>query len=182
MASTPTAAQLAAARGKTIRDVLGPGLTVVFCGINPGLYSGAVGHHFARPGNRFWPALHRSGWTDRQLAPAEDRRLLDYGCGVTNLVARTTATAAELAPTEFVQGAHRLERKIKRLKPRCLAVLGIESYRKAFGHRPVKPGRQDLCLGGTRVWVLPNPSGLNAHYQLADFVRLFAQLRRTCCD
>src|ERR1043165_6143642 len=121
----PTRADLLAAQNKTIRDVIAPGLRVLFCGINPGLYSGATGHHFARPGNRFWPLLHRAGFTDRVLAPWEERELLERGDGITNLGARATATAAELTRDEFLAGARRLERKVKRFRPRWVAVVGI---------------------------------------------------------
>mgnify|MGYP001039492939 CR=1 FL=1 len=180
MARRPTAQELAAARNKTIPDVLAPGLAVVFCGINPGLYSGAVGHHFARPGNRFWPALHQAGWTDRQLNPTEDVLLPRYGCGVTNLVARTTATATELTDEELARGGQILRRKIARYRPRCLAILGIDAYRKAMGVRKATVGQQPLTIHDSRVWLLPNPSGLNAHYQLPDFVHWMRRLREEC--
>jgi TDG/mug DNA glycosylase family protein len=172
----PTADDLRAARGRRLRDVLAPGLAVVFCGINPSLYSAAVGHHFARPGNRFWPALRDAGFTDRLLTPAEDRALLRYGCGVTNLVARATAAADELAPDEIAAGARRLAAKLRRLSPRCVAFLGVGAYRVAFGHRTARIGRQPETLGGARVWALPNPSGRTAAYQRADFARLFRDL------
>lgn len=174
----PTKDQLARAAGTLLPDVLAPRLRVVFCGINPSLYSAAVGHHFARPGNRFWPALHRSGWTERLLNADEDRLLLDVGCGLTNLVARATATAAELEPAEVEAGGRRLRRVVKRLRPACVTFLGIGAYRTAFGHRSIDLGEQEHRLGTTAVWVLPNPSGLNAHYQLPDFARLFRRLRR----
>jgi TDG/mug DNA glycosylase family protein len=174
----PSREDLERAAGGRIRDVLAPGLAVVFCGINPSLYSAAVGHHFARPGNRFWPALHGAGWTERQLAPQQDHLLLERGCGLTNLVARATASAAELTPDELAAGARRLRRAMARLRPRCVAFLGLGAFRTAFGAKRVEVGRQDLRLGDATVWALPNPSGLNAHYQLADFVRLFAELRK----
>lgn len=173
----PTPKDLRAARGRRLRDVLAPGLAVVFCGINPGLYSAALGHHFARPGNRFWPALHDAGFTDRLLDPAEDRALLRYGIGVTNLVARTTAAADELAPDEIAAGAKRLAAKVRRLNPGCVAFLGVGAYRVAFGHRAARIGLQPETLGGARVWALPNPSGRTAAYQRADFARLFRALR-----
>jgi TDG/mug DNA glycosylase family protein len=172
----PTAEDLRAARGRRLRDVLAPGLAVVFCGINPGLYSAAVGHHFARPGNRFWRALSDAGFTDRLLAPAEDRTLLRHGCGVTNLVARATAAADELAADELAAGARRLAAKLRRMHPRCVAFLGVGAYRLAFGHRAACIGCQPETLGGARVWVLPNPSGRAAAYQRADFARLFREL------
>jgi TDG/mug DNA glycosylase family protein len=160
-----------------VPDLIGPGLKVLFCGINPGLYSGAVGHHFARPGNRFWPALHAAGFTDRILSPFEERELLGLGYGITNLVNRATGSAAELRPDELRRGGLRLQSKIRRFCPRIAAVLGIDAYRKAFGRREEKVGRQSGNIGETRLWVLPNPSGLNAHYQIGELVRLFEQLR-----
>lgn len=174
----PTRPELLAAAGKTIPDVIAPGLRVLFCGINPGLYSGATGHHFARPGNRFWPALHGGGFTPRLLAPSEERVLLDCGCGITNLVARTTAAADELAPEELVAGRARLARKVARYRPRVLAVLGLGAYRTAFDAPRAAGGRQPARLSGAIVWVLPNPSGLNANHQLPDFIRIFRALRR----
>jgi TDG/mug DNA glycosylase family protein len=174
----PTREELIAAEGTTIRDVIAPRLKVLFCGINPGLYSGATGHHFARPGNRFWPALHGAGFTPRLLDPSEERLLLDYGCGITNLVARTTASADELAPRELVAGRARLAAKLERYRPRVLAVLGVGAYRTAFDEPRAAFGRQPASLCGATVWVLPNPSGLNANHQLPDFVREFRILRR----
>jgi TDG/mug DNA glycosylase family protein len=169
-------ADLLAAKDKTVRDVIGKGLKVLFCGINPGLYSGATGHHFARPGNRFWPTLYQAGFTPRLLAPSEERELLVSGYGITNLVARATATADELAPEELVVGRRRLEAKLKRYQTQVVAVLGIGAYRTAFAQRAVALGRQSECLANSAVWVLPNPSGLNAHYQLADLVQHFQVL------
>lgn len=174
----PTRAQLEAARGRRIADVIGPGLHILFCGINPGLYSGAVGHHFARPGNRFWPALHAGGLTPRLLSPYEERELLELGLGITNLVNRTTARADELEAEELRRGASRLRRKVLEHRPRVLAVLGLSAYRIAFGRPGSGVGRQHEAIGETRVWLLPNPSGLNAHFQLPDLARLFAELRR----
>jgi TDG/mug DNA glycosylase family protein len=156
--------------------VIAPGLRVLFCGINPGLYSGATGHHFARPGNRFWPALHRAGFTERQLHPSEQRELLKAGYGVVNLVNRTTATAAEVAPEEFVAGRARLAEKIRRYRPKAVAFLGVGAYCQAFGLRNPKIGVQAESFEGAKVWVLPNPSGLNANYQLPDLARLFRAL------
>lgn len=150
---------------------------MLFCGINPGLYSGATGNHFARPGNRFWPALHRSGFTPRQLHPSEKNELLGLGLGITNIVARTTARADELTPEEFKAGAASLRRKVLRRKPRWLAPLGLGAYRIGFGDAKAKVGPQDVTIGETRVWLLPNPSGLNAHYQLDDLAAEFARLR-----
>ncbi|MEZ5290668.1 MAG: G/U mismatch-specific DNA glycosylase [Vicinamibacterales bacterium] len=173
----PTRDDLVAARTRILPDVIAPGLRVLFCGINPGLYSAATGHHFARPGNRFWPALHRAGFTPRQLAAAEDGTLLTYGCGITNLVARTTAGAAELDRDELRRGGVRLARKVARHRPRWVAVVGIDAYRRAFARPDAVVGPQAERLGGARVWVLPNPSGLNASYQLPALVRAFRALR-----
>jgi TDG/mug DNA glycosylase family protein len=174
----PTREELLAAAGKTIPDVIAPDLKVLFCGINPGLYSGATGDHFARPGNRFWPALHGAGFTARLLDPSEKRELLNSGYGITNLVTRTTATADELTPQELVKGRKRLEARVERYRPRVVAVLGIGAYRTAFGQLRATLGRQPDDLAGAALWVLPNPSGLNAHHQLADLVRLFRILLR----
>lgn len=173
----PSRADLLAAKDKTVRDVIAPGLRVLFCGINPGLYSGATGHHFARPGNRFWPTLHQAGLTPRLLSPAEERELLVLGYGITNLVARATATADELSPDELLAGRLRLERKVKRYQPRVVAVLGIGAYRMAFQEKTATLGLQMKRLATSPVWVLPNPSGLNAHYQLAALVEHFRILR-----
>lgn len=175
----PTREDLLAAAGKTIPDVIAPGLRVLFCGINPGLYSGATGHHFARPGNRFWPALHGAGFTRRLLGPPEQRELLQCGYGITNLVARTTAAADELTPRELLAGRKRLEARVRRYRPRVVAVLGIGAYRTAFGLPRAAPGRQPGELAGSALWVLPNPSGLNAGHQLPDLVRVFRVLRRS---
>ncbi len=172
----PTRAELEASTGRTLEDVIAPGLRVLFCGINPGLYSGVTGHHFARPGNRFWPALHLAGFTPRQLAPAEQGELLALGYGITNLVARITARADELAPEELVAGGLRLDEKLATYRPRALAVLGVTAFRSAFGQPRATLGRQP-GRQGVAVWVLPNPSGLNAHYQLADLARVYAELR-----
>ena len=173
----PTPEELRAAEGKTLEDVIAPGLRVLFCGINPGLYSGATGHHFARPGNRFWPTLHNAGFTPRLLDPSEERELLGWGYGITNFVERATATAAELGAAELAEGGQRLEEKIRRYAPGMLAVLGITAYRSAFRHPKATLGSPPEGIGGTRVWVLPNPSGLNAHYQLPELARLFREMR-----
>jgi TDG/mug DNA glycosylase family protein len=157
--------------------VVAPGLDVLFCGINPGLWSGWSGRHFARPGNRFWPALHRSGFTPRQLAPAEQDLLPSYGLGVTNLVGRATARADELTPDELVAGGARLAALVAEYRPRWLAVVGVTAYRVAFGDRAARIGRRPEGIGDTRVWVLPNPSGLNAHYDLAALAAEFGRLR-----
>jgi TDG/mug DNA glycosylase family protein len=173
----PTRAEVAAACGRTIPDVIGPGLRVLFCGINPSLYSAAVGHHFARPGNRFWPALHAAGFTGRRLSPFEDRLLLASGYGLMNLVRRATAAADELTAAELAAGARALVRKVRRWRPRAVAFLGVAAYRTAFGRPRATLGRQVEAVAGAAVWVLPNPSGLNAHYRLADLARLYAEMR-----
>jgi double-stranded uracil-DNA glycosylase len=173
----PTRAELAAAADRLVPDVVRPGLRVVFCGINPGLYTAWAGHHFARPGNRFWPALHQSGFTPRQLHPSQQDQLLDLGLGVTNVVARATATAAELTAAELRAGGERLARDVGEWRPAYVAVLGVTAYRAAFGDRRAALGLQARTLGEARVWVLPNPSGLNAHYQLPDLVRRYGELR-----
>ena len=173
----PTRADLLAAHGRTLDDLLVPGLDVLFCGINPGLYSGAVGHHFARPGNRFWPALHLAGFTPRRLAAHEETQLLALGCGLTNLVHRATARADELRRDELIEGGRRLEAKLLRFRPRWLAVLGIGAFRTAFDRPQAGVGRQPESIADTPVWVLPSPSGLNAHYRLPELVEEFAKLR-----
>ncbi|HEX9311793.1 MAG TPA: G/U mismatch-specific DNA glycosylase [Actinomycetota bacterium] len=174
----PSPTEVAAAEGRTVPDVIAPRLDVLFVGINPGLYSGAVGHHFARPGNRFWKALHGSGFTDRLLGPFEERELLRHGIGITNLVARATAGAADLSDRELRDGAAAVRRKVQRSRPRIVAILGVGAYRTAFGIPRAKVGPQPERLGKARVWVLPNPSGLNAHYQLPALVTEFVELRR----
>jgi double-stranded uracil-DNA glycosylase len=173
-----TPEELAAATGRTIPDVIAPGLDVLFCGINPGLVSAVTGHHFARPGNRFWPALHRSGFTPRQLAPADQRQLIPLGLGITNVVARATAGAAELRPQEYRDGGEVLRAKVETFRPRWLAVVGIGAYRIAFDVPKAVVGRQEATLGDTGLWVLPNPSGLNAHYTVDTLAEAFAELRR----
>jgi double-stranded uracil-DNA glycosylase len=173
----PTKEQLLAAESKTVRDVIAPGLRVLFCGINPGLYTAAVGHHFARPGNRFWPALYAAGFTDRLLSPFEERELLKSGYGITNVVPRTTNAADQLTTDEFVKGGKRLRAKVLRYRPRILAVLGVGAYRVAFAQPGAVVGPQEESIGTTRLWVLPNPSGLNANYQPQDLARLFRELR-----
>ena len=177
MTARPSPAEIEAARNKTVPDVIAPGLRVLFCGFNPGLYSGATGHHFSRPGNRFWPTLHRSGFTPRQLAPSEERELLDYELGITNIVERSTARASELDADELRAGGATLIEKLGEFKPRVVAILGITAVRAAFGDPKAKVGPQTDTLAGTRVWVLPNPSGLNAHYQIDDLVREYGALR-----
>jgi double-stranded uracil-DNA glycosylase len=174
----PTRQDLAAAQDAAIPDLIAPGLRVLFCGINPGLYSGATGRHFARPGNRFWPSLHRAGFTDRLLTPWDGDAMLQAGLGITNLVNRTTATAAELDDDEVRAGGQRLLATVERYRPRFVAVLGVTAYRIAFGARNAAVGPQETPIGPARAWVLPNPSGLNAHYQLPQLAAVFAELRR----
>jgi double-stranded uracil-DNA glycosylase len=168
---------VAAAAGRTVPDLIATGLGVLFCGINPGLYSGAIGHHFARPGNRFWPALHAGGFTDRVIRPWEESMLLEVGVGITNFVDRATASAAELSPDELKRGRRALERKVRRHRPRCVAVLGIGAYRAAFERPRAAIGRQPERIGTAALWVLPNPSGLNANHQLPDLARAFGAVR-----
>lgn len=172
----PTKDQLAAAYGRTISDIMAGGLRVLFVGINPGLYSSAVGHHFARPGNRFWPALHAAGFTPHVISPFDERELLTYRLGITNLVARTTATAAELSTEELRAGAKVLERKVRRHSPRYVAFLGLDSYRKSLGRPRAVVGPQQEAMAASKVWLLPNPSGLNAHFQLPELARLYGEL------
>ena len=173
----PTRAELEAARAKRVRDIIRPGLDVLFVGINPGLYTAAIGHHFGRPGNRFWPALQASGFTPRLLSPYEERELLDYGIGITNIVQRATVDAAELSKDEIVRGGKTLVAKVRRFAPRCVAVLGLTTYRIAFAKPKATLGPQPEPLAGAALWVLPNPSGLNAHFKPADFARVFRALR-----
>lgn len=172
----PSKADLAAAHGRTLRDVIAPGLEVLFCGINPGLYSAATGNHFARPGNRFWPALYAAGFTPRLLHPSEKALLLKAGYGLTNLVARATASADELDPAEFVGGRRRLALKVRRYRPRTVAFLGVGAYRHAFGRPKATLGAQPEPFEGAAVWVLPSPSGLNANYPMPALVQLFREL------
>ena len=162
---------------QVVPDVIAPGLDVLFCGINPGCTSARLHQHFARRGNRFWPALHRSGFTPRQLQPAEQFELLHYGLGVTNLASRGTASAAELAREELVEGGRQVSAKVRSYAPRFLAVVGVSAYRLAYDLPRARIGPQEETVGPAQVWVLPNPSGLNAHYQLPDLVREFAALR-----
>jgi TDG/mug DNA glycosylase family protein len=174
----PTGKDLLAAAGRTrtVPDVIAPGLRVLFCGINPGLYSGATGHSFAHPGNRFWSTLHAADITPTRLRPDQERTLLEFGYGLTKFVQRATATAAELADDEFIAGARTVERKVRRYKPLVLAVLGLGAYRTAFGRPGAVIGLQAERIGATHIWLLPNPSGLNAHHKPADFVRMFREL------
>jgi TDG/mug DNA glycosylase family protein len=172
----PTKAELAAAIDRRVPDLIAPDLRVLFCGINPGLYSAATGHHFARPGNRFWPALHAGGFTSRVLKPWEEELLLQDGVGITNLVSRATAAADELTANELRAGRGSLQRKVRRFQPRAVAVVGIGAYRQAFERPRATLGRQPEGLDGAELWVLPNPSGLNANHQLTDLAKMFREL------
>ena len=174
----PTKQQLIDAAGKALPDVIAPNLRVLFCGINPGLYTAAVGHHFARPGNRFWPALHKSGFTDRLLSPFAERELLKSRIGISNVVSHATAAAAELTKEDFIAGGRALAAKVEKYRPRIVAILGVGAYRQAFAKPKAQIGEQAERIHDARVWVLPNPSGLNANYQLPDLVRLFVELRQ----
>jgi TDG/mug DNA glycosylase family protein len=162
---------------KPLRDVLGPDLRVLFCGINPSLFSAERGHHFARPGNRFWPALHGAGFTPRRLSPDEDGRLPAFGLGITNLVDRPTRAASELAPEELRAGAAALAALVAAVRPGVLAFVGIGAFRTGYGRPKAGLGLQDSPVAGVPVWVLPNTSGLNANHQLPDLIGLFAELR-----
>ena len=173
----PDLAALRSARRRTLRDVIAPGLRVLFCGINPGLYSTAIGHHFGRPGNRFWKALHASGFTPRLFPPSDDAALLDFGIGITNLCPRTTASADELTGAELERGGRELVAKALRYHPRVVAILGIGAYRVGFARAETSIGRQEEKVAGSLTWVLPNPSGLNAHYGLDALIHHFRLLR-----
>jgi len=173
---------LEAARDRTIPDVLpdiGDPFDVLFCGINPGLYSAATGWHFARPGNRFWPALHLSGFTPRQFAPSEQAEIRDYGLGISNVAPRATAQAAELTVTELREGGQRLAELVDRHRPRYVAIAGVTAYRTAFARPRAAIGPQDEKLGPAHLWILPNPSGLNASWTLPRLTEAFRELRET---
>jgi TDG/mug DNA glycosylase family protein len=174
----PTRAEIAAAVGKTLPDVIAADLKLLFCGINPGLYTAAIGHHFGRPGNRFWPALYAASFTDRLLSPYEEHELLTLGYGITNLVARATNRADELTEDELRQGARVLERKVRRYRPQFVAFVGITAYRMAFQRPLAVLGLQPETLAEAKIWLLPSPSGLNAHHSPAALARLFGELRQ----
>lgn len=173
----PSKEDLRDAHNRTVEDLIDYNLKVLFCGINPGLWSGATGLHFAKPGNRFWKTLHLAGFSDRLLHPSEEHELLENGYGITCFCKRTTATADELTKEEYIEGGKVLVKKIKKFKPRYLAVLGIGAFRTAFNQPKAKLGLQETSIGETKIWLLPNPSGLNAHYQLNDLAKLFSELR-----
>lgn len=173
----PSRAEILAAANRRVPDLIGPNLKVLYCGTNPGLYSAAIGHHFGRPGNRFWPAIHAGGFTERLFSPYEDGDFLELGYGLTNIHERATAGMAELSNAELKSGCGRLKAKVLVQRPKVLAVLSIGAYRTAFDDPRAKLGPQPAMIGATRIWVLPSPSGLNAHYQPAALGRLFAELR-----
>jgi TDG/mug DNA glycosylase family protein len=182
MPTTPTRQELLAAYGRTIPDLVGPELRVLLVGINPSLYSGWTGRHFARPGNRLWRTLHEAGFTDRLLHPAETEAILAAGLGITNLVARATARADELTDDEVRAGVAPLARLVASLRVPYVAFLGVSTYRVAFDRPRAKVGRQDEPFAGAAVWVLPNPSGLNAHYQQPALTAAYAELRAEAFD
>lgn len=174
----PTKAQLEAAIHKRVPDLIAPGLEVLFCGINPGLYTAAIGHHFGRPGNRFWKVLHLAGFTSRQLSPFEEEELLDNGAGIINVVERPTRSAAELTREEYQAGARCVAAKVEKFRPKILAVVGVQAYRIGFDKPKAQVGEQPEGLGPSVVWALPNPSGLQAHYLLDDMVGLYSDMRK----
>ncbi len=182
MTHRPTKRDLIEARSRTNDDLIAPGLKILFCGINAGLYSAATGFHFARPGNRFWKAMHLAGFTDRQLDPSEEQELLESGYGITGFCRRATASASELSKAEIIEGGKRLVTRVEKYKPKILAVLAMTAYRTAFKRPRAQVGLQQETIGSTKIWLLPNPSGLNANYQLPDFVRLFNELREASED
>jgi TDG/mug DNA glycosylase family protein len=172
----PTREDLEAAYGKGVRPVIAPDLAVLFCGINPGLYTAAIGHHFGRPGNRFWTALHRAGFTPNLISPYDERELLTYGIGITNIVNKATRVAEELSREDLRAGSKKVRRAVRRYRPKILAVLGLGAYRLAFGRPRATIGEAER-IGETRVWVLPNPSGRTASYQMDALEHLFRVVR-----
>lgn len=178
----PTKAEIQAAYGKTVPDIIASNLDVLFCGINPSIYSAAVGYHFARPGNRLWKTLHAAGFTPRVFHPSEDREILSLGLGMTNIGDLATARADELSKEELLAGRQTLEQKIKHYQPKVLAILGITAYRTAFHQPKAVIGRQPQGIHDAILWVLPNPSGLNAHYQVNDLAQVYAEMRQAIAD
>ena len=174
----PTKEQLAAAIHLTVPDLLAPNLKVLFVGINPGLYSAATNRHFARPGNRFWPALRDGGFTEGLMSPFDSHLILKRGYGITNICERATNAADELNKNELLCGAKSLLRKVKKYKPKIVAILGVGSYRTAFNKPHAKVGRQEEMIGDSILWVLPNPSGLNAHFIPSKLSKIFRELKR----
>jgi len=179
---TPSRAELLAAYGRTVPDLVGPGLRVLLCGINPSLWSGAVGLHFARPANRLWPTLHLAGFTARRLHPSETGELLAAGIGVTNLMHEATARADEVSTEQLKAGVAQLTALVERWAPAHVAFLGLSAYRIGFGRPRAAIGLQPDRLAGARIWLLPNPSGLNAHYQQPQLTEAYAELRRAAYD
>lgn len=175
-APRPSPAQLAAARGSHVPDLIGPDLRVLFCGINPSLYSAVVGYHFARPGNRFWRTMHAAGFTDRLLLPTQQAELLAHGIGLTNVVPEASASADELSAEDYRRGRALLLRKLKRYRPRAIAFLGLGAYRQVTAQPHAGAGPQSEPFGGVTAWALPNPSGLNAHYSLEELARAYRAL------
>jgi len=173
----PTRQQIEGAQNSGIEDVLGKGIKLLLCGINPGLYTAAIGKHFGRPGNRFWPTLFHAGFTPRLFSPFEQHLLLELGIGITNFVNRATARADEVTDEELAEGGNILRKKVLKYKPHTVAVLGLTSFRDAFKQPKAKLGLQEMKIGTSHVWVLPNPSGLNAHFQIPQLAELFAQLK-----
>ncbi|HYG35323.1 MAG TPA: G/U mismatch-specific DNA glycosylase [Clostridia bacterium] len=178
----PSRADLLAAVDRKVPDLIATGLHVLFCGINPGLYSAWAGHHFARPGNRFWPALFAAGFTERLLNPDEERELLRSGFGITNLVERATIASDELSREELQAGGRVFEKKVKRYRPRAVAILGVSAYRLAFDRPKARIGPQSERMGESVVWVLPNPSGLNAHFTPKALASLFCEFKQQVAD
>jgi TDG/mug DNA glycosylase family protein len=174
----PTPAALEAAHGSQVPDLIAPNLRVLFCGINPSLYSAVVGHHFARPGNRFWRTLHQAGFTDRLLQPSEERELLVSGIGITNVFPGASASADSLTLADYRWGEARLRRKLVRYRPRVVAFLGLGAYRIAASEPEAAVGPQPRAFAGVAAWALPNPSGLNAHYQLPQLIECYRALAR----
>jgi TDG/mug DNA glycosylase family protein len=175
----PTKADLAAAVGQTVPDIIAPNLHILFCGINPSVYSAVVGHHFARPGNRFWPTLHRAGFTPRLFKPEEGTELLALGYGITNIFERATVAAADLTIDELAEGGQQLRARVQHYQPRVLAILGISAYRLAFNQPRAVLGQQPDSIGTTQLYILPNPSGLNAHYTPTDLARVYGEFRQS---
>ncbi|MBA4121983.1 MAG: G/U mismatch-specific DNA glycosylase [Acidobacteria bacterium] len=175
----PTKEDLRDAVNRTTEDLIDYNLKILFCGINPGMWSGATGFHFAKPGNRFWKALYLGGFTTRLLHPSEEQELLENGYGITSFCKRTTTRADELSNEEIIEGGKNLVKKIKKFKPQNLAVLGIGAYRTAFQQPKAKLGLQNEKIGSANIWLLPNPSGLNAHYQINDLAKLFGEVRQS---
>jgi TDG/mug DNA glycosylase family protein len=162
---------------KPLPDVIAPDLAVLFCGLNPGLAAAAASHHFVGRGNRFWQVLHLAGFTPEKMRPEDDLALLQHGCGLTTVVARPTAGAGDLTRAEYVAAAADLSRLVDRFRPRCVAFLGKAAYAAIRGRRELSWGQQSECFSGAGAWLLPNPSGRNLNYGLADLVAAYRELR-----